>query len=337
MKRVLLILIQLAVFAFLLGACDKDDENGSGNGLLNYRVKSVSGHNGLWGDYKMVYGYTGSRLDSIVWRDAGGKKTRMLEIRYNVNKINAVLDDVVCAVSADSAAKLDPDSIPYTWQTALKIEHTTDRQGRLLDEYISYRAPRGLQEGEEFSYVYEQTGEVKFLYEYDSDGKLLAWRSPFYGEERYMVKNAYVLNSDRVEEGTYTVYELPEWISLGNESFTYNGDLLTGWQASLTFPGKDLQETKAEYTYVGNQLQKIAYSVKKNGSWKKTGEVSYTFDAEGRVTKIDYGNGEWESVEYENLPGNFDYFLLKANEVYRIPDVLGHLRAQSFVPVTGQP
>lgn len=330
MKRIFMIMIQLAVFSCLLGACDKDDDNKPEKGALNYRVKTVSGHNELWGDYRMVYGYSGSRLDSIVWRNAQGVKTRMLEIRYNVNKMVAELDDIVCRVSADSAAKLDPDSVPYTWQTALRIEHTTDRQGNLLDEHIVYRSPVEQVEGEEYSYIYEQTGEVKYLYEYDEEGRLIAWRSPFYGEDRYMVKDEYVFNGKRIDEGRFTVYELPEWKSIGNESFTYQGDLLMGWQASLTFPGKSAQENKAEYSYSGRQVQKIIYSVKESGAWKAFREVSYTYNSSGRVSKIEYSNGEWEEIEYEDLPGNFDYFLLKANGVYQIPDVLGHLRTTAF-------
>lgn len=332
MKRRIMIITRLVIFACLLGACDKGNNDGR-SGIVNYRVKTVSGHNQLWGDFRMVYGYTGSRLDSIVWRNHRGEKTRMLEVSYNVNKIIAELDDIVCKVSADSAAKLDPDSIPYTWQTALRIEHTTDRRGNLLDEYIVYRAPVEQTAGEEYSYIYEQTGEVKFLYEYDEEGKLLAWRSPFYGDNRYMVKESYVYNGQRTDEGILWVYELPEWKQVGREVFSYNGDLLAGWQASLTLPGESLQETKAGYTYAGNQLQKITYTVRENGGWKTAREVTYTFDNSGRVTKIDYGNGEWEEIEYEDLPGNSDYFLLKANEVYQIPDVLGHLRTRSFVPV----
>lgn len=332
MKRRIMIITRLVIFVCLLGACDKGNDD-SRAGMVNYRVKTVSGYNGLWGDFRMVYGYTGSRLDSIVWRNARGEKTRMLEVRYNVNKIIAELDDIVCKVSADSAAKLDPDSIPYTWQTALKIEHTTDRQGNLLDEHIVYKAPVEQDADDEYSYVYEQTGEVKFLYEYDEEGKLLAWRSPFYGDNRYMVKEEYVYNGQRVDEGELRVYELSEWKQVGSEIFTYNGDLLMGWQVSQTFPGENLQETKAEYTYAGSQLQKITYAVSENGAWKTAREIVYTFDTSGRVTKIDYGNGEWEEIEYEDLPGNSDYFLLKANQVYRIPDVLGHLRTRSFVSV----
>lgn len=335
MKKILMIISQLVIFSFILGACDKDDDNKFQDGTLNYRVKTVSGHNGLWGDYKMVYGYAGSRLDSIVWTNSQGKKNRVLEMKYNVNKIIAELDDIVCMVSADSAAKLDPDSIPYSRQTALRVTHTTDRNGVLLDEHIVYRARVPQVEGGKYSYVYEQTGVVKFLYEYGEDGRLQVWRSPFYGDNSDMVKEEYVFNGQRIDKGIVTVYDVPAWTGIGDETFSYNGNLLTGWQAFQTFPGENLLETKAEYTYSGDQVRKIVWSAKESGAWKIVREVSCSYNPGGQVTKIEYGDGEWQEIEYEDLPGNFDFFLLKANSVYRIPDVLGHLRTNAFVPVTG--
>lgn len=61
-------------------------------------------------------------------------------------------------------------------------------------------------------------------------------------------------------------------------------------------------------------------------------EISYRYNSEGLVNKITYSNGDAEEITYESGTGNYAWFTLPLEQVYRLPSGLGCLGKASSLP-----
>lgn len=317
MKKLLYIITGLLLLAGCKDKVDKSKPAGPQKYPIfrnDFRAAEVRGHNQHWGDFRLLFKYSGDQLETV-WRvDAQADTVGTIRIsRSDEWSLNVYyVDDWIPAISQDSIERMDAaykekygagnyslkDSIPRNTRTILQCRDTYYSDTRVYQQEFMYYRPRedvGIT-GVNFDNSYIQTRKLKYMYEYSDDGRIAIAR---WGEYTYTDEKN--LNVFDTRQGKYEVtynngavaavdsYLLPEGSNYVEEyryQMSYDHSRLSGVTADGYNKG---------FAYSGDEL-----TVTDNGKvWK------YRFDENGNPIRIDNPNGSYMEIRYERGHGDF--------------------------------
>lgn len=271
------------VWLLLLGlsvvACH-DDDDAEPSALLNkYRAKEINGHNALWGDFKIRLNYIDNKLDFGFIMN-GGQDTigRLTSLSVFMK---------VPAISREEIEQLEPGTpIPIKFQSIYQIQRTTTQE-------VIYHYKR---EDEQYVLDYSEN----YLFEYDDtlkvNARIMKWRR--IGDTKSddpLMRAIYTYDGDRVMAGEYATYT-SSWETRTRVEYRYAGGRL----ASIVETAADGRPVSTKtFVYTGNDRLRVTTE-----EGESVRSVDYTLNADGYVTRIDEGDGNYMEVEYEAGHGN---------------------------------
>ena len=284
-------------------ACQKEDEPEMERNIKNlFRVKEISGTNPTLGEFRLQCGYVNEKLDSMVLYDREGKVRGRLVALYAGSKADFYWYDYVVSVDADSAAKLEPDSVPRVLQ--IRTHWNYQLSGNLIQqEIITAYGPRAPAPDAEFDYTYEVKSEMKYLYEYAPSGRLLYLRTmnlndPNQPPHKYEFSYKQNRNTGYIEY----VYQTDSWIPGYKMDYEWSDDRIKAMVESVMNGDWQLRQ-KSEFSWQG------AYPARLSSDEKS---IEYAYDIHGNLSGIRTGEEEYK-MTYENGHGNFDWFRMPEN------------------------
>ena len=290
-------IVSILVLAFIWACGDKDDHDIVKNGENTMRVKKVSGHNETYGDFQFECAYSkDSRLDSAGIYNPAREKIGDIQTLYSGNTITFYVSKRVQGVDDETAAEMNPDSIPvisvYLYNAFSKQESEQSET-----RVYSYYGPEEHAPGTRYKVKYEVKNKVNCLLEYNKQGRVVIWRSPgnFDFDDDRMFKGEMSYEGERLTGITNYLHGNEGWQKIEPNIYHWQGDLLI--KISGDVRGDNFE---TEFTYAGRYPEKITF--RQNGG-KRT--VACQFNSEGYVTRIDEGNGNYMNIEYEAGNGNF--------------------------------
>lgn len=288
-----------SLVGILLVACDKNDTVGPEYTENLYRVKEISGHNAIWGNFKMSLQYENYKFEKGIvvnsQSDTVGKLDRMEDLRRKLDvfrvsvKVPALTPGEIAALPAGSA-------VPTTWLNVYELDR--DLKKEIISGY-EYK-------NNEFKALPERT----YLYEYEDslavNPKVLKWRGYENQDDRGGLKRmTYSYDGDRIIAGEYAVYQAG-WEITSYYTYGYQDGCLVSLVGKTTGGQMILDKKNVRE---GTRLKVTTVT---EGT---TGEVIYTLNPEGYVTRIDEGNGNYMDMKYENGHGDFSYFIPLADKL----------------------
>lgn len=292
------IYIVFLLLIFGLGACQKDEaEEGAGRNKKNlYRVKEISGTNKAWGEFRLECSYVNEKLDSAVCYNSDGKMIGKLMTSYSGANVNFYWYDKVVSVSPDSVAKLNPDSIPFVLQVAAHWEFQLS-DDLIKQEIVAFYGSKILLEGAEFDYTYELKEEMKYLYEYDSDGRPLYMRVlNLVDGEQLPHKYEFLYEQNKPIGYIDNIYQEDQWKEVRKLSYEWQNEQIR-YMADYAMNGEWKLEEKSEIKYDGRYPAQLITA---------EGIISYSFDVNGNLTHMQQGNNSFR-IKYETGHGNFSF------------------------------
>lgn len=283
---------------FGLGACQKDDaQEGEGRNKKNlYRVKEITGTHEALGEFRLECSYVNEKLDSAVCYNSEGEMIGKLMTSYSGAHVNFYWYDKVVSVPSDSVTKLNPDSIPYVLQIATHWEFWLS--GDLIkQEIVAYYGSKVLPEGAEFDYTYELKDEMKYLYEYDSDGRPLYLRVlNLFDGEQLPHKYEFLYEQNKSIGYIDYIYQVEQWKEVRKLSYEWQDEQIR-YMAEYRMDEEWKLGEKSEIKYDGRYPVQVI-----NGE----STVSYSFDGNGNLTYMQQGNSMFR-IKYEAGHGNFSF------------------------------
>lgn len=304
---IILFIAVLSVFA-----CNKDDEtSGKENNKKNeMRAKTITGHNEQWGDFKLEMYYSKNKLDSAFRYDDKGRFLGSLSIEKKDGVYTYNIRDFIHNIDADSIKRLDlaltekhgagtyllEDSIPRIFRIRYSVSLINDIQT------LNYYSPReDVGTGADFNNTYIHTKQEKIIYEYDNSGKILNSRAfvdifdpintTLY--DRKIYKSEYIYNKNNV---------------IKNNIYTMDSEVESSWRLI-----RELEYSNGENGVTAiqgaNHDMELSYNGKNVSSITLNGiTTKYEFNDKGYVTRINYANGDFMNIEYEDGRGDFFIF-----------------------------
>ncbi len=261
--------------------CGEDTEAYTYNGLGELTQKVISGAV----DQTYTYTYKDTAARELDYITVGGLKYKPLtdvngrntgrEIYYNTNKIAG--EYITYRKVGDHATNM-PSAVWYAMRTTIKhsLKYTYDKSGNITE--IKENGALALR----YSYdslnrlIREDNKKLNktYLFEYDGTGNIISKR-----------QTAFTLKRN-IEECEFEVY-----------TYAYNGDKLVNYNGeSCTYneignPTK-YRDKKAEWWFCGKLLSKyndISMTYDSLSKRLSKGEITYTYDREGRLIKQSNG------------------------------------------------
>ena len=293
-----------------------------------YRVKKIEGHNEQWGDYILLLNYENEQLRSGFRVDVEGDTVGSISIGGESNtRLEIELNDFVPNIDSDSISRLDnalkekygegnyslKDSIPLAARELLTQVIYLYDDGRINKQIVTYYTPReDVGVGEDFDNSYILTRRTTNVYEYNTDGNICVNRmfddmydpeDPYqetYSRSLYKYEIAY--EEGQIASMVYLTANAGEnYTELDRYVYNYSNGLLQSLQ------GNDL---KIEFVYNGSVLASATQG---------NVQYAYQFDANGNVTEINAGNGNYMKLSYEEGNGNFSLFTPVAEQMLGLP------------------
>lgn len=286
MKTLIKIVLLLAA-GIMWVSCQDEDGVSPDKQLNKYRAKTISGHNELWGDFSISLQYSNNLLD------VGVVTNTQNDTIANITK--GVVTMKVPELTQEEIEELQPGTeIPMTSRIIYQISRTTQT------ETVTYYKRDGLQ----FTFNYEEN----YIYEYEDtlsvNRKVLKWRCVGDEESDQPIgRMIYQYDGDKIQHGEYAVYD-NTWLLVSNWNYQYDGNRLKGINVTS---GESKVVLKKDFTYLDNEKVKVVTQTESG-----TTEVIYSINADGYVTRIDQGNGNYMEIKYETGHGNFSDFVPEA-------------------------
>lgn len=268
----------------ILVSCDKN-EGVSPEKLLNkFRVKEIKGHNTLWGDFKMSIEYQNNLVDkAFVINSENDTVGRLTPTAVMTKKLTLSPDEI--------AALPEGSAIPWKWQIVYSINKSLKKETITRIKYLD--------DENEVSVI------DTYLYEYEDSlaihPKIIKWRH--LGDEKEggeLGRMIYNYEDNRIATGEYSIYQVNFWEVSRYWKYEYNGENLVAVEEKSA-DGRLIMDLR--FTY-GDKRLIVAGKI--NGI---TQEVTYIFNAEGEIIRIDEGNGNYMEMQYESGHGNISEFV----------------------------
>lgn len=268
----------------ILVSCDKN-EGVSPEKLLNkFRVKEIKGHNTLWGDFKMSIEYQNNLVDkAFVINSENDTVGRLTPTAVMTKKLTLSPDEI--------AALPEGSAIPWKWQIVYSINKSLKKETITRIKYLD--------DENEVSVI------DTYLYEFEDSlaihPKIIKWRH--LGDEKEggeLGRMIYNYEDNRIATGEYSIYQVNTWEVSRYWKYEYNGENLVAVEEKSA-DGRLIMDLK--FTY-GDKRLIVAGKI--NGI---TQEVTYIFNAEGEIIRIDEGNGNYMEMQYESGHGNISEFV----------------------------
>lgn len=290
--KIIIKFLWLSLIGIAIASCDKNDNAGPQTQKNLYRVKEISGHNAIWGDFKMNLQYENSNFEKGVvvnsQNDTVGKLDHIYDTR---NKLHTYRVSVALPVSSP-----DGSGVSTSWLTVRSVSR--DLRKEIISSYEYHN--------NEFK---ELPGKT-YLYEYEDslafNPKVIKWR----GYENQddvsgLEKMTYSYGGEQIKSGEYAEYHT-NWTTTAHYTYGYQDGRLVSLIGKTT-GGQTILDKKFVYEGTHLKITTIANGV--------TREVTYTLNSEGYVTRIDEGNGNYMDVKYESGHGDFSYFIPLADKL----------------------
>ena len=291
MNRFAYIVIFVLLGVFIL-ACDEQDTV-SPVVSNKWRAKEIKGHNALWGDFTLSLSYISDVVSLGI-------------VRNSQNDTIATLADGTVTMKVPALSQEEIDALPSGAKIPMtnSIIYSIDRE--TLQESITYYKRDGL------SFIYDY--EENYLFEYDdtlaANPKILKWRKVGDGEsDMLMERMVYVYDDNHIVRGELAIYER-DWKVVSNWNYIYADERLIELRA-VSVGGEEL--LRKTFSYEGDNIE---VATVEDGETKN---VVYTMNADGFVTRIDEGNGNYMEIEYELGNGNFSSFTPQIVRLYGEP------------------
>ena len=292
-----------------------------------YRVTKIEGHNAHWGDYVLLLNYENEQLRHGFRVDAEGDTIGSINIGVEDSYLELSIRDYIPNIDRDSIDRLDnslknkygvgnyslKDSIPRVAMDLMEQQIYLYEDGRINKQIVTYYTPReDVGVGEDFDNSYILTRRTTNVYEYNTDGNICVNRmfddmydpeDPYqetYSRSLYKYEIAY--EEGQIASMVYLTANAGEnYTELDRYVYNYSNGLLQSLQ------GNDL---KIEFVYNGSVLTSVDQG---------NVQYAYQFDANGNVTEINAGNGNYMKLSYEEGNGNFSLFTPVAEQMLGMP------------------
>lgn len=318
MKHIILFVVMLSLFA----ACTKEGEYSTPEEIIyniqknTHRAVKISGTNVHWGEFVLNLGYDLEQLDNGFCMNIQGDTIGDISVYREGTYLSYSIRDYVPVIDKDSINCLDAilkekygtgnynlwDSLPKDREILLRATINLYDDGRIQKQVVETYSPTEKNDavGEEFDYKYALVSTLTSIYEYNIDGTIRFERriqdlhdltdAALYNRSVYKIETLYDVGK---------ISNLIWFVAPGGENFTetnrynysYNGDQLS------EITGENF--TRA-FAYSGNQV-----TITTTDTPTMTCEV----DNNGNVVKMDDGQGNVYTIEYEVGNGNFSLFV----------------------------
>ena len=277
--KIIMKIVWLSLLGLIMMSCHDNDDVEPLTQLNKYRAKEINGHNALWGDFKVRLNYIDNSLD------IGCILNQEQDTVGRLSSSQVLM--LVPSISQEEIDQLEPGSpIPMKYQVIFQIQRQTNQE-------VIYHYKR-----ENGQYVFDYS--ENYLFEYDDTLKLnpriMKWRR--IGDantEDPLMRMIYTYDGEKVASGEYAIYT-SSWEPRSHVEYRYEGKHL----AMIKEIGDDGKTIFIKtFVYSGNDRLKIT-TEDQNG--KRV--VDYEFNADGYVTRIDEGDGNYMEVQYEAGHGN---------------------------------
>lgn len=305
----------------LFAACTKEGEYSTPEEIIyniqknTHRAVKISGTNVHWGEFVLNLGYDLEQLDNGFCMNIQGDTIGDISVYREGTYLSYSIRDYVPVIDKDSINRLDAilkekygtgnynlwDSLPKDREILLRATINLYDDGRIQKQVVETYSPTEKNDavGEEFDYKYALVSTLTSIYEYNIDGTIRFERriqdlhdltdAALYNRSVYKIETLYDVGK---------ISNLIWFVAPGGENFTetnrynysYNGDQLS------EITGENF--TRA-FAYSGNQV-----TITTTDTPTMTCEV----DNNGNVVKMDDGQGNVYTIEYEEGNGNLSLF-----------------------------
>lgn len=319
MKNLLYIIIGLTVLAGCDDGVDKTKPHKPQvypRYTNDFRAAEIEGRNKYWGEFKLLFEYTTADQLANVWRvdaerDTVGRISVMRGTDQMVDRFN--VQDWIPNISPDSIDRMDKvylekygagnyslkDSIPLVARNVIECTNYFYTDSRIYQQEFMYYRPRenvGVT-GVNFNNEYLQTRKVRYMYEYNDQGRVAIVR---WGEYTYpdpAVPSEFDTRQGKCEVGYHdaSVSWVDAYEQIGGGSYG------PATEYRMSYDGARLRQVAAEgyektFSYSGSEC-----TVTEEGKiWK------YTLDTNGYPVRQENPAGEYMTVKYEEGNGDFE-------------------------------
>lgn len=271
------------VWLLLLGmsmvACHDDNDAEPSAQLNKYRAKEITGHNALWGDFKIRLNYIDNRLDFGFIMNGDQDTIGRLTSSSVMMKVPAI--------SQEEIDQLEPgSSIPIKYQSIFSIQRKTNQE--VVYHYKQENSQYILDYSENYLFEYDDTLKV--------NPRIMKWRR--IGDANTddpLMRMVYAYDGERVISGEFATYTT-SWDVRTRVEYRYEGGRL----ASIVETAADGRPVSTKtFAYTGTDRLRVTTE---EGDGARS--VDYTLNADGYVTRVDEGDGNYMEVQYEAGHGN---------------------------------
>lgn len=317
MKHIILFIVILSLFM----ACTKDSEYSAPDETIytinknSHRAVKISGTNIHWGNFILTLTYDKEQLDAGFLVNSKGDTIGDISVYREGAYLRYSIRDYVPVIDKDSINRLDAilqskygagnyklwDSIPKTQEILQNATLNLYENGLIQKQVLESFSPTEKADvvGEDFDFNYALISTNTSMYEYNVDGTVRFER---------MIQDMHDLTDAELYERflykTEATYDNEKIISLlwftaqSGENFTEIN------RYNYSYNGEQLSEITAEnftrtFTYSGNQV-----TITTTGAPTMTCEIHN----HGNVVKLDDGQGNIYTIEYEEGNGNLSLF-----------------------------
>ncbi|WP_455508991.1 hypothetical protein [Butyricimonas paravirosa] len=286
-----------------------------------FRVIKISGTNNHWGEFTLTMEYDKEELSNITRTNVTNDTVGGIGMIRSTSSITYELQDWVPSIDKDSIQRLETilnekhgagnyrlwDSLPKSVQAIERVTVYTNTNGSIKKLSVQSFRPNEKSEavGEDFAYSYVLSTTISSIYEYDVNSNIYINRivydvhDPVDKEvyERSLYKTETEYDGGKIKAlAWFTAPGGAGFSEFDRYSYTYNGNQLT------EIHGTNFTRT---FTYSGNQV-----TVETNHSTMAT----YELDDNGNVVKMNDGEGNVYTIEYEPGHGNFSHVFVPVSE-----------------------